>query len=226
VKIIRPRFDVVCFDCDSTLSQIEGIDELARLAGCEAEIAELTNAAMDGQIALDDIYAKRLDRVRPDRAALTWLGERYTQEAVSGAKETIAILQRHGKTVCVVSGGLHPAVALFAETLNLKPSHIFAVNVHFDSTGAYQGFDTSSPLGRSDGKAVICRALVERHGSVAMVGDGVTDLAARAGGAYVVGFGGVVYRRAMEQGADRYVSTPDLTGTLDVLLTDQERNRS
>ena len=41
-----PKFDAVCFDCDSTLSRIEGINELARRAGCEAEIASMTEAAM------------------------------------------------------------------------------------------------------------------------------------------------------------------------------------
>jgi phosphoserine phosphatase len=38
-------FDIVCFDCDSTLSEIEGIDELANRAGCGAAMAALTNAA-------------------------------------------------------------------------------------------------------------------------------------------------------------------------------------
>ena len=31
-------FDVVCFDCDSTLSKIEGIDELARRVGLGEEL--------------------------------------------------------------------------------------------------------------------------------------------------------------------------------------------
>ena len=40
---------------------------------------------------------------------------------------------------------------------------------------------------RSDGKAEICRDLAARHGRIAIIRDGVTDLAARAGGAYVIG---------------------------------------
>lgn len=219
---MRARFNAVCFDCDSTLSRIEGIDELGRNAGCEAEIAELTNAAMDGKIALDDVYGKRLDRVQPSHAALNWLGNRYAAEIVPGAKETIARLQSSGVAVYVVSGGLLQPVAAFAQSLGIEASHIYAVEVYFDTAGAYQGFDMSSPLTRSDGKAIICRAIAAAHGSVAMVGDGVTDLSARAGGAYVVGYGGVVRRPAVEQGADYYVSTPCLTGTLTALLTNDE----
>ena len=78
----RARFDAVCFDCDSTLSRIEGIDELAKRAGCEAEIAALTKAAMNGEVPLDAVYGKRLERVRPGRADLDWLAQRYVEEMV------------------------------------------------------------------------------------------------------------------------------------------------
>jgi phosphoserine phosphatase len=220
-----PRFDAVCFDCDSTLSRIEGINELARRAGCEAEIASLTEAAMNGDIPLEEIYGKRLDIVRPNKAALAWLAERYVEEMVSGAVETITTLRRHSKAVYVVTSGLLQAVVEFACILGLAPAQVHAVEVHFDATGGYQGFDSSSPLCRSDGKALICRKLAAEHGIVVMVGDGVTDLAARAGGAYVVGYGGVIHRGTMLQEADCYISSPLLTATLAALLTEEEQSR-
>ena len=222
----RPRFDAICFDCDSTLTSIEGIDELARSAGCEAEIASLTAAAMNGDILLEEIYAKRLDLVRPDRAALAWLAERYADEIVSGAAETIATLRRHGKAVYVITGGLLQAVAEFARSLGFSPGQVHAVKVHFDGAGTYQGFDTSSPLCRSDGKAIICRKLAAKHGNIALVGDGLTDLAARAGGAYIVGYGGVAHREVMRQEADCYIASHSLTATLPALLTEEEQGRS
>ena len=220
----RPRFDAVCFDCDSTLTRIEGIDELARRAGREAEIASLTEAAMNGAIPLEAVYAKRLDLVRPDQAALAWLAERYADEMVSGAAETIATLRRHGKAVYVVTSGLLQAVAEFARVLGLAPAQVHAVEVHFDAAGAYQGFDSNSPLCCSDGKAAICRTIAATHGNVAMIGDGVTDLAARAGGAYVVGYGGVIHRDIMLQEADCYIAAPSLTATLPALLTEEEQD--
>jgi phosphoserine phosphatase len=67
-----PRFDAVCFDCDSTLTRIEGIDELARRAGCATEIAALTEAAMNGAVALEEVYARRLVDMRVDRRHLGW----------------------------------------------------------------------------------------------------------------------------------------------------------
>jgi hypothetical protein len=56
-----------------------------------------------------------------------------------------------------------------------------------------------------------------------MVGDGITDVAARAGGAYVIGFGGVAYRETVAMGADCYIAHAELTATLAPLLSEEEQ---
>ena len=216
-------FDAVCFDCDSTLSRIEGIDELASRAGLAAQIAPLTAAAMDGTLTLDAIYAERLSLVRPCRASLAWLGERYVEEIVLGAKETVDLLHRLGKAVYIVSGGLLPALEPLSRLLRIPRDRIHAVDVVFNPGGTYLDFDRLSALSRADGKAEVCRAIAKRHGDVAMIGDGATDVAARAGGAYVVGFGGVVQRQAVIDGADAFVADHDLRAVLKVILSDAEQ---
>ena len=85
----QPKFAAVCFDCDSTLSRIEGIDELASRRGRKQEVSRLTEAAMNGSLALDAVYAERLSMVSPDEAAMAWLGERYVQELVPGAERPL-----------------------------------------------------------------------------------------------------------------------------------------
>lgn len=55
----EPPFDHIVFDCDSTLCAIEGIDELAR--DHKVAVAALTDRAMAGELALQDVYAQRLD---------------------------------------------------------------------------------------------------------------------------------------------------------------------
>src|SRR4249919_3560332 len=110
MKHPQRKFDAVCFDCDSTLSRIEGIDELASRRGLGQQVSRLTEAAMNGSLAIDAVYAQRLSMVSPDEAAMAWLGERYVQELVPGARETVEALHRLGKVLYVVSGGLLPAV--------------------------------------------------------------------------------------------------------------------
>jgi phosphoserine phosphatase len=218
----RLKFGAICFDCDSTLTRIEGIDELARRSAVVTEIAPLTVAAMEGALSLEEVYARRLEMVRPSRDALAWLGERYVEEMVEGARETVRVLHEIGKPVYVVSGGFLQSVTVLAQAVGIDSSRVRAVEIHLDDTGAYAGFDSSSPLVRSDGKAEVCRALAQNHGAVAIVGDGITDLAARAGGAYVVGFGGVARRQAMAEGADYFVADPPLTHVLKAVLSPAE----
>ncbi len=110
-------YDAVLFDCDSTLSAIEGIDELARQAGLYDKLAPLTAAAMEGKLSLEAVYRQRLDAIRPTLAAVAALGECYIRHVVPGAGEVIAALQQSGKRVHIVSGGLRQAVLPLAAYL-------------------------------------------------------------------------------------------------------------
>ena len=70
---------LICFDCDTTLSSIEGIDELARLRGPEAfaRVEALTNDAMNGLVRMEDVFGRRMDIVRPGAREVEAVGRRY-----------------------------------------------------------------------------------------------------------------------------------------------------
>jgi phosphoserine phosphatase len=207
----------VLFDCDSTLSRIEGVDELARRFGVEHEIAALTEAAMEGHLPLEEIYGRRLERLRPDRASMDWLGDRYVEERVRGARETVDALRAAGMEVRIISGGLLPAVAKLAASLGLDSDQVHAVGMQFAPDGSYRGFDAGSPLTRSGGKGVVCAELIAKFGRCIAVGDGVTDLEMQDAGAEFIGFGGVVERDAVRTRAARYVNAPDMREILPLL---------
>jgi len=75
-------YDLIFFDCDSTLSTIEGIDELAKLKGKEQRVGLLTQKAMDGDLDLEEVYGKRLKAIRPTRGQLKAIEERYYETLV------------------------------------------------------------------------------------------------------------------------------------------------
>ncbi|MDQ5939889.1 MAG: phosphoserine phosphatase [Pseudomonadota bacterium] len=200
-------FDVICFDCDSTLSKIEGIDELAKRVGLGDELAELTNAAMNGDVALEDIYAKRLNLIKPSRADIEWLSTLYISELVDGVESVFRQLAQHNKSVHIISGGLLPAILPLAKILNVPQSHIHAVDIYFDNNGQYLGYDIASPLTKNGGKAVMIESLKSHN--VVMIGDGQTDLEAQKVGAKVIGFGGVISRDTVRNKADFFVEECD-----------------
>jgi len=207
------RFRTVVFDCDSTLTAIEGIDELAR--GHRDEIAELTRLAMSGSVPLEDVYARRLDIIRPSRADVEAVGRRYVEQVVPGAVETVAALHAAGVVVQVLSGGLAPAVRILARHLGVAQERVAAVEISFDERGRYAGFDRSSPLARSGGKR---RWLEERANGLPrprlLVGDGATDIEARPALEAVALFTGVVTREEIARQADIVIAGPSLTELL------------
>ena len=211
------RFGSVIFDCDSTLSAIEGIEELAHAH--REEIARLTEAAMRGEIPLEDVYGRRLELVRPTRVQVEALGERYVRTLVTDARETIAALLAEGIEVRVMSGGIRQAVVPLAIALGLTERAVAAVDVHFTADGEYAGFDRASPLARSGGKrTVLERWLPELPRPIMLVGDGATDLEARPPADRFVAFAGVVERPVVIDAADDVVRTPSLAPVLVLAL--------
>lgn len=211
-------FDVICFDCDSTLSRVEGIDELARRNGLFEQVAALTDAAMNGELALEEVYGKRLAMIKPDKAAMDWLANLYIAEMVDGVAETIKTLQENGKLIHIISGGLRQAILPLAALLDIPEERVHAVDVEFDEQGQYLGYALHSPLAVSGGKARICRRLRMQHNSLVMVGDGKTDLEAKLAGAYMIGFGGVVQRPLVQEQADLFIADDSLAAILPYVL--------
>jgi len=186
--------EYVLFDCDSTLSSLEGIDELAKQIGVYEQLAPLTQAAMEGKVKLDDIYKQRLELIQPDKQAIDWVAQRYVETMVSDAYVVIEKLLKANKQVHIISGGLRQAILPLAKKLNIAETNVHAVDVYFDSNETYTGSDEQSPFARSGGKAVVSQQIIGESGKAVLIGDGVTDLEARNERIHFIGFGGIVVR--------------------------------
>jgi phosphoserine phosphatase len=212
------KFDIVCFDFDSTLSAIEGIDALAEKAGCGIEMAALTNAAMNGEVALEDVYAQRLNLIKPNKTAIDWLADVYIENKLVGVDEVFKRLHAAGIVVHIISGGLKPAILPMAAQLNISKNNVHAVDLLWDEAGNYSAFDEQCPLAKSGGKAEICALLNPKQLKLAMIGDGKTDMEAKTVGAFCIGFGGIVARPLVQEQADVFIEQADLQAVLPYLL--------
>jgi phosphoserine phosphatase len=209
-------FRFVFFDVDSTLVTIEGIDELA---DGNPEIARLTEAAMNGEVPLDEVYGRRLEIIRPTRERVEKLGEQYKTSLVTGVRETIHSLRDAGVTIHLVTAGVEQAILPLARHLGIDERVVHAVRLEFDPDGAYRDFDRRSFLARPGGKELVVRdARARSKGRAAFVGDGVSDLEARPAVDLFIGFGGVAVRQRVKENADVYVTEPDLRAVLPHLL--------
>lgn len=220
-------FAAVYFDCDSTLTSIEGVDELLRWApaALRTDIAALTEQAMNGTLPLAEVYERRLALLAPRREQLDEVGALYASHLVPDAAAVVQALQALGKQVGIISGGLLVPVQHVAAHLGIPSANVHAVPLQFTADGAYVDFDRSSPLWRNGGKIDVVRALPPDHRPLAFVGDGITDAETQGHVARFVGFGGVVARAKVRERADVFVATQSLAGVLPHVLTPAEQQR-
>jgi phosphoserine phosphatase len=201
---------IVFLDCDSTLSAVEGIDELARRKG--VDVAALTAAAMAGTVPLQSVYRRRLELIRPDEDDFIWLADRYARTTVPGAVDLVAALARLEIPCHVISGGLRPAVLPFALSIGFTADRVHAVDYPLD---APDPVDTACahPLARDGGKpatiATLCTNGPARSQRM-LVGDGTSDLEAGSECGLFVGFGGVVDRPEVRRAAPVFLATASL----------------
>lgn len=224
VTDLPPPFTTVVFDCDSTLSSIEGICELAG-ARHAAELATLTSMVMDGEAPLEEVYGRRLEIVRPTRNDVQRIGERYIETLLPNVEELVGALRFLGKRVAIVSGGLLPSVTRLAVHLGIE--EVYAVGIHFHHDGSYAGFEETSPLARAGGKPEILRALGDpaapaSAGATVLIGDGTTDLEAAPWVARFVAFGGVERREAVFAGARVTCEAGDFRALVPLLFSQRE----
>ena len=201
------KYRLALFDVDSTLVTIEGIDVLA---GGNPEIARLTEAAMNGEVPVDAVYAKRLEIIRPTRDAVDALGKLYIASIVNGVEAAFAKLRAAGAEIHLVTAGIAQAIRPLAAHLGIQERAVHAVLMRFDDHGNYVDFDRQSPLTRTGGKEIAVRDIRARaKGKAAFVGDGVTDLETKTVVDLFIGFGGVHVRSRVRENAAVFVTDFD-----------------
>lgn len=207
----NPKGKLLFLDCDSTLSSIEGIDELARLSdpAIFEEVVNLTNAAMNGDVAIDQVFKKRMEIIRPSFDMARVVSQCYLHHIVSGAENLIHHARAHGWTPVILSGGFEPIIRPLAAHLGIE--HVEAVPLYFDETGAYAGYGEDYPTTRNLGKNEVIQqwkaAMLPEK--VIMIGDGTSDLETKPDVDLMIGFGGVVSRDKVKLGADAWITQLD-----------------
>ncbi|MEB3216542.1 MAG: HAD-IB family phosphatase [Nostocales cyanobacterium 94392] len=199
---------IIIFDCDSTLSSIEGVDELARGAGEQAtqEIEKMTAAAMEGTISLESIFALRLSIIQPTADTVSEVGKLYIETVEPSAKQVIATLKNQGWTPVILSGGYRQAIKPLADYLGVEL--IEAVDLYFHEDGSYRDFDRNYPSTRSGGKPEVIKSLRDKYSprKIVAVGDGVSDLESKSVVDMFIGFGRYAIREKVKQEADFFIT--------------------
>jgi len=212
-SIYRRAKRLVVMDVDSTLVRGEVIEMLAAEAGCEAEVARVTTAAMAGELdfeqslrarvgLLEGLPMEAVDRVR---AAVT---------LTPGARTLVRTLKRLGWTVGIVSGGFTAVTDDLQAELGLD--HALA-NVLEVVDGRLTGRVLGDVVDRA-AKAAALRRFAEEEGllpeQTVAIGDGANDLDMLAAAGLGIAFNA---KQVVRDAADAAINVPFLDAVLFLL---------
>ena len=174
-------FGLIAFDMDSTLINIECVDEIAAAAGRREEVAAITQAAMQGEIAdykeslrrrvalLEGVDVRRMEEVYEQRLQLN-----------PGAQALVAACKTAGLKVLLVSGGFTFFTDRIRDRLAIDFTRSNVLGVH---AGKLTGRMVDQPWGDiCDGEEkkkmllATCAQLGLRPQQAITVGDGANDL--------------------------------------------------
>jgi phosphoserine phosphatase len=212
-SLYRRARRLVVMDVDSTLVQGEVIEMLAAEAGCEAEVARVTSAAMAGELDFEASLRARVALL----AGLPVEAVDRVREAVRltpGARTLVRTLKRLGYAVAIVSGGFTAVTDDLVDALGLD--HALANELEV-LDGRLTGRVVGAVVDRA-AKASALRRFAELEGlaleQTVAIGDGANDLDMLAAAGLGIAFNA---KPIVREAADTALSVPYLDAVLFLL---------
>jgi phosphoserine phosphatase len=209
----RRAMRLVVMDVDSTLLQDEAIELLADRAGCRAAVAELTAAAMRGEIDFSEALRQRV-------ALLAGLDAAVIDDVLTGlrlapgAQTLIRTLKRLGYRCGVVSGGFTQVTDWLTVELGLDFAEANTLDI---ANGKVTG-RVIGPVVDRQGKERALRRFAAQAGvplsQTVAVGDGANDLDMISAAGLGIAFNA---KPAVRDAADTSLSVPHLDAVLYLL---------
>ncbi|MGA7098331.1 MAG: phosphoserine phosphatase SerB [Acidimicrobiia bacterium] len=201
---------MVVMDVDSTLIHEEVINLLAREAGVEERVSEITHRAMAGEIDFEQSLRERVGLLKGlDQTAITRVFESIT--LTSGARTFIRTLKRLGMITAIVSAGFTRFTDVLAADLGIDYS---LSNTLETQDGVLTG-ELTGEVVDAKRKAEFLKAIAQAEGiplsQVVAVGDGANDLDMLATAGLGIAFNA---KPVVRERADTAISVPYLDAIL------------
>jgi phosphoserine phosphatase len=177
VATARRKKKLLVADMDSTIINVECLDELADMAGLKPKIAAITERAMRGELEFEAALRERVGMLKG--LALGALERTYAERVRlnPGAKNLLATMRQNGAHTMLVSGGFGYFTSRVAEAAGF---HIERGNTLLDDGKALTGEVGHPILGREAKLQALEEAAARLNLDFAetlAVGDGANDLA-------------------------------------------------
>jgi len=217
-NLLRRSMRLIVMDVDSTLVQGEVIEMLAEHAGCQAEVAAVTEAAMRGELDFEESLRERVALLEGvDASCLDTVYDGLV--LAPGARTLVRTLKRLGYRFAIVSGGFSQITERLARDLGID----FATANELEVVDGRLSGRIVGPIIDRAGKAEALRRFAADAGvaeaATVAVGDGANDLDMLAAAGLGIAFNA---KPVVQQAADTAVNVPYLDAIVYLLGISRE----
>lgn len=176
-------------DFDSTFTQVEALDELARISlknhpdreNIYQQIEDLTNASMEGRLSFSQSLENRVKLLQANREHLKLLISHLKKKVSTSFSRNTIFFKNHQDEVLIVSGGFKEFIIPVVTEYHIKKENIYANTFVFDDDGNIIGYDCENPLSQEGGKVKLLKEL-KLEGDIYGIGDGYSDFQLKESG--------------------------------------------
>ncbi|HEY0245968.1 MAG TPA: HAD-IB family phosphatase [Mucilaginibacter sp.] len=176
-------------DFDSTFTQVEALDELARISlknhpdreKIYQQIEDLTKASMEGRLSFTQSLESRVRLLQANRDHLKQLITHLKKKVSTSFSRNTEFFKSRQDDVLIVSGGFKEFIIPVVTEYHIKKENIYANTFEFDEDGNIIGYDRENPLSQEGGKVKLLKEL-NLQGDIFGIGDGYSDFQLKESG--------------------------------------------
>lgn len=176
-------------DFDSTFTQVEALDELARISlknhpdkeAIFQKIEDYTNLAMEGKLSFSESLAQRVKLLEANEDHLKQLIKHLKKKVSTSFSRNAEFFKKHADEVLIVSGGFKEFITPVVSQYHIKKENIYANTFVTTGDGKIIDYDHANPLSEEGGKVKLLQYL-KLEGELFGIGDGYSDFQLRESG--------------------------------------------
>jgi D-3-phosphoglycerate dehydrogenase len=176
-------------DFDSTFTQVEALDELARISlknhpdkeAIFQKIEDYTNFAMEGKLSFSESLAQRVKLLEANEDHLKLLIKHLKKKVSTSFSRNAEFFKKHADDVLIVSGGFKEFITPVVSQYHIKKENIYANTFVTTGDGKIIDYDHANPLSEEGGKVKLLQHL-KLEGMLFGIGDGYSDFQLRESG--------------------------------------------
>lgn len=176
-------------DFDSTFTQVEALDELARISlanhpereAIYQKIEDYTNLAMEGKLSFSESLAQRVKLLEANEEHLKKLISHLKKKVSKSFSRNATFFKKHADEVLIVSGGFKEFITPVVSQYHIKKENIYANTFVTTGDGDIIDYDHANPLSEEGGKVKLLQQM-QLKGRLFGIGDGYSDFQLRESG--------------------------------------------